>query len=65
MNVEENEETQTLLLHRWHEGEHVMCLMNFSKEQQQLTLPTYKNDWQKILDSAAPEWNGPVAAPQR
>jgi maltooligosyltrehalose trehalohydrolase len=62
LNVEENEENQTLLLHRWYEGEHVLCLMNFSKEQQQATLPTYKNDWQKLLDSADAKWGGSIAA---
>ncbi|MDB5249511.1 MAG: malto-oligosyltrehalose trehalohydrolase [Segetibacter sp.] len=61
--VEENQENQTLLLRRWHEGEHVLCLMNFSKKQQQLALPTIKSEWRKIFDSAAPEWKGPEAAP--
>lgn len=61
LNVEENEENQTLLLHRWHEGDHILCLMNFSKEQQQATLPTYQNDWQKLLDSADSKWMGPTA----
>jgi maltooligosyltrehalose trehalohydrolase len=63
LNVEENKETKTLLLHRWHEGEHVLCLMNFSKEPQQMTLPTYQNDWQVLLDSASPKWNGTMETP--
>ena len=62
LNVEENKDTKTLLLHRWHEGEHVLCLMNFSKQPQQITLPTYKNDWSKLLDSAEPKWKGPEAS---
>jgi len=62
VNVEMNEAKQTLLLHRWHENEHVYCLMNFSKEQQQqLTLPDYKKQWQKLMDSADPKWKGPAA----
>ncbi len=63
LNVDENEESQTLLLHRWHEGEHVLCLMNFSKQPQQILLPTYKNDWKKLLDSADKKWNGLASAP--
>lgn len=63
LNVEENQNNQTLLLHRWHEGEHIICLMNFSKEQQQATLPVYQNDWKKLLDSADTRWNGPASAP--
>jgi maltooligosyltrehalose trehalohydrolase len=58
-----NEDTKTLLLHRWHENQHVLCLMNFSAEAQPITLPTYANNWQKIFDSAAPEWNGSAAGP--
>lgn len=61
VNAEVNEAKQTLLLHRWHESEHIYCLMNFSKEQQQLTLPNYKKEWQKLMDSADPEWNGSAA----
>jgi maltooligosyltrehalose trehalohydrolase len=63
VNVEENESDQTLTLLRWHEDEHLICLMNFSKEIRQMKLPVYKNDWKKIFDSAAPEWKGPSAAP--
>ena len=62
LNVEENEANQTLLLHRWHEGEHILCLMNFSKKQQETTLPTYKNNWQKLFDSANTKWGGPITA---
>jgi maltooligosyltrehalose trehalohydrolase len=62
LNVEENEQNQTLLLHRWHEGEHILCLMNFSKVQQQATLPTFKNEWKKLLNSADAIWNGPATS---
>jgi maltooligosyltrehalose trehalohydrolase len=58
LNVEENKEAKTLLLHRWHEGEHILCLMNFSKKPNEFTLPTYQNDWQLLLNSADPKWNG-------
>ncbi|RDC62720.1 malto-oligosyltrehalose trehalohydrolase [Adhaeribacter pallidiroseus] len=58
-----NENTKTLLLHRWHENQHVLCLLNFSPEVQSVTLPTYASNWQKLFDSAAPEWNGKAAAP--
>ncbi len=63
LDAEVNEENQTLLLHRWHKSEHIYCLMNFSKEQQQLTLPNYKKGWQRLINSADPEWNGLAAAP--
>lgn len=62
LNVLENEADNTLLLHRWHEDEHIMCLMNFSKEQRQLQLPKYNSDWKKIFDSADVQWKGPKAS---
>lgn len=63
VDVEVNEQKQTLSLHRWHENEHIYYLMNFSKEQQQLILPNNKKEHKKIFDSADPAWNGPAAAP--
>jgi maltooligosyltrehalose trehalohydrolase len=63
LNVEENKETKTLLLHRWHEGEHVLCLMNFSKQSQQATLPSYKTEWKVLVNSADPKWGGPKESP--
>ncbi|WP_018614228.1 malto-oligosyltrehalose trehalohydrolase [Segetibacter koreensis] len=63
LDVEIDESKQTLLLHRWHGSEHIYCIMNFSKEKQNLSLPKYKKEWQKLLDSADPIWNGPAASP--
>lgn len=63
LKAEANEENQTLTLHRWYESEHIYCFMNFSKLQQQLTLPDNKKEWQKIFDSADTAWNGPGPAP--
>jgi maltooligosyltrehalose trehalohydrolase len=60
LSVEENEKNKTLLLHRWHKNEHILCLMNFSKEQQRATLPTFQNDWIELLNSSDPKWNGPT-----
>ena len=59
LNVEENEANQTLQLHRWHEGEHIVCFMNFSKVQQTATLPKFQNEWKELLNSADQEWSGP------
>ncbi len=53
--VEENVEKQTLLFHRWHEEEHIICLMNFSKEKQQMGLPT-SMQWTVLIDSADEKW---------
>jgi maltooligosyltrehalose trehalohydrolase len=62
LDAQANESDNTLLLRRWYEDEHVLCLMNFSKEQRQMQLPLDGNDWTKIFDSAEPKWKGPQAS---
>ncbi|AKQ45651.1 malto-oligosyltrehalose trehalohydrolase [Rufibacter radiotolerans] len=59
--VEENEAHQTLILRRGHQNEQVVCLMNFSAEPQTLLLPIGAKEWNLVLDSASPDWNGPQA----
>jgi maltooligosyltrehalose trehalohydrolase len=63
LDVAQDEDQQTLLLHRWQGKDHVLCCMNFSKEHQQVRLPDHAQQWQKLLDSADPQWKGPGAAP--
>ncbi|MCX6214617.1 malto-oligosyltrehalose trehalohydrolase [Spirosoma sp.] len=68
-----DEVRQTLTLFRQHKkldepgttdrSETVVCLMNFSREGQSLTLPAHDGQWHKLLDSADPQWHGPMAAP--
>ncbi|HJU45997.1 MAG TPA: malto-oligosyltrehalose trehalohydrolase [Chitinophagaceae bacterium] len=58
-----NKEAKMLLLHRWHEEQHTICLMNFSRQLQQTALPAYTGRWRKLLDSADSRWNGPGSAP--
>jgi maltooligosyltrehalose trehalohydrolase len=58
-----HKEQQVLTLHRWCNKQHILCLMNFSRSRQTIMLPAYQQEWQKLLDSAAPKWNGPAAAP--
>jgi maltooligosyltrehalose trehalohydrolase len=65
LQVTHNEKRQTLQLHRWHEGQHVLCLMNFSRDPQPCMLPTYRQEWRRLLDSADPQWGGPGSAPAR
>ena len=42
----------------------VICFMNFSDQPQQIQNPTGLNNLQLIIDSASPQWHGPVAAPE-
>jgi maltooligosyltrehalose trehalohydrolase len=53
---------QTLLLNRWHEDEHIWCILNFSKQQQNINLPSNGVQYKNVFDSADPVWNGPKAS---
>ena len=64
LNCEHDEKTQTLILWRWHENQHIVCLMNFSKVQQKLKIPDGGNEWNKLFDTAETRWAGPGAAPE-
>jgi maltooligosyltrehalose trehalohydrolase len=64
LEVSSDENTKTLMLHRWHEEQQVLCLMNFSDQVQQLQLPHNQQQWHKGLASADFEWNGPENATQ-
>ncbi|MGV3586660.1 MAG: DUF3459 domain-containing protein, partial [Adhaeribacter sp.] len=64
LEVETLEEHKTLVLRRWHENQQIICFLNFSKGTQTLPVPKPAKSWQKVLDSANPEWKGPMAAPE-
>lgn len=59
LDVVDNEASETILVHRWYEDQHVVCLMNFSKQPQMVSMPGGDGAggrWQKLLDSADPLW---------
>lgn len=58
LKVSANETTETLVLHRWQHDEQVLCLMNFSQEKQEITLPGPETQWKKLIYSADTLWNG-------
>ncbi len=62
MSVVVNEVNNTLVIQRWTNEQQVICLLNFSKQQQQIDIPEGVTNWQKLLDSADPKWNGPAAS---
>ncbi|UHG92973.1 malto-oligosyltrehalose trehalohydrolase [Spirosoma oryzicola] len=71
MTVNACDSQQVLVLHRWYDDQHVLCLMNFDKEPQvlQLTAQPKNGRWQKLLDSADPQWQSseeaqPSSAPE-
>lgn len=60
LEVNADEAKKLLFLHRWHDENQVIILMNFSGKPQEFTLPERSTPWKLVLDSAAPEWNGPA-----
>ena len=57
-------DARCLMLHRWHEEQHILCFLNFSDAEQQMRMPSEKPYWKKLMDSNAPEWGGRKASPQ-
>jgi maltooligosyltrehalose trehalohydrolase len=50
-----DEARNTIKLHRWHKDESVWCLMNFSAQVQNITIPS-SGQMYTILNSADPQW---------
>lgn len=51
---------KTLVVKRWKEQDQVFIFMNFSNKQQIIALASEMHNWNKIFDSADPNWGGPV-----
>jgi maltooligosyltrehalose trehalohydrolase len=62
LNVEFSREKNYLIVHRWHKDNYLVCMMNFSSENQFIKPPDYYEQWYKLFDSAATNWLGNTAA---
>ncbi len=58
-----NEENQTVLVKRWADGQKILCLFNFSKAEQKVSIPFDVTVWQKLVASSDTEWLGTEAVP--
>jgi maltooligosyltrehalose trehalohydrolase len=63
LSVETKENENVLMLHHWQDEQQLLIFENFSASPQVVNIPAIAPHWKKLLDSAAPEWNGPVATP--
>ncbi|WDF54031.1 malto-oligosyltrehalose trehalohydrolase [Mucilaginibacter sp. KACC 22063] len=63
MTVKVDEQKQILKISRWYQNDFLTTIMNFSDEVQETNMPVSERPWNKVLDSASPEWNGPADAP--
>jgi maltooligosyltrehalose trehalohydrolase len=52
-----------LRIYRWSDGQYIVATMNFSQQPYETKMPENCKQWKNILDSADPEWRGPVASP--
>jgi len=48
-----------LVLRRWHDGSHILCLENFERQDCTVQVDVSDGRWVKILDSAETKWAGP------
>ena len=53
------EDQQLLVVERSNSTDTIISILNFSKQVQAYSIRVDKNEWVKIMDSAAAEWNGP------
>lgn len=58
LRVAFHEEQNTLILHRWQEDKHIVCLLNFSDSGRSVNLPDMEKSWTKLLFSGDKQWNG-------
>jgi maltooligosyltrehalose trehalohydrolase len=56
------EEENVLVLHRWHQSDHVWCAMNFSEAAQHVTFATDR-PLQSVLDAGDAQWKGVETSP--
>lgn len=64
LKVDFNAQDKTLVLHRWHEKQAVLCLMNFSDERKTVVVEDAQKQWEKVIDSSNTQWGGPVEEPE-
>ncbi|OLY93562.1 maltooligosyl trehalose hydrolase [Cnuella takakiae] len=64
LSVAGDKERNCLVLFRTNGQDALVCLMNFSQQAQSFKLPGEQAQYQKIFDSASPQWGGPKAAPE-
>ncbi len=59
MQVEAWEEQRVMALRRWSAGRELLTLFHFGSANVTISLRWPPGEWEKILDSAEPRWNGP------
>lgn len=56
---------KTLLLRRWSDTQEIICSMNFSAQQCEVSWPAPEKIFRKLISSTDPQWLGMKAAPEQ
>ena len=64
VSVESLTDQEVIILQRQHKIQHTICLMNFSKQPQQVKVPVYAPVWHKLMASSDLKWKGPGDLPR-
>jgi len=64
VSVESLADQEVIILQRQHKIQHTICLMNFSKQPQQVKVPVYAPVWHKLMASSDLKWKGPGDLPR-
>lgn len=62
LEVDGLERERVLVLRRWSDSEEAGAIFHFGRTDVTLNVPLPRGRWHKLLDSAAPRWNGPGSA---
>ncbi len=65
MDVVGYENEKVLLVRRRSAANHVVFVANLSADDATIALPFTDGGWRKLIDSAAPNWRGAGALPDR
>jgi maltooligosyltrehalose trehalohydrolase len=61
LEVDWLERDRVLVLRRWSDSEEAGAIFHFGKAEVTRNVPLPRGRWHKLLDSAAPRWNGPAS----
>ncbi|SEI74341.1 maltooligosyl trehalose hydrolase [Dyadobacter koreensis] len=64
VSVEYTADQGVIVLQRQHKIQHTICMMNFSKEPQQVKVPVFATTWHKLLASSDLKWKGTEDLPR-
>jgi maltooligosyltrehalose trehalohydrolase len=65
ISAEYNTDSRVIVLRRQHKLQDIICLMNFSSEEQPVEVMVYASTWYKLLASSDSQWAGQQDMPEK